>query len=55
MRSKSEVIKELKNYNKWRRGEEGIDQPNPRETGIIIDLAVRYLEEKVLSEMYYRA
>ena len=33
----------LENYNKWRRGDESIEMPNPKEIGLAIDCAVAYL------------
>jgi hypothetical protein len=38
-----EKIEFLKNYNKWRRGEE-IPQPNPTEIGVAINDIVEKLE-----------
>ena len=39
------VIKILKNYNKWRRGDENINMINPKTLGIAIDEAIRHLEK----------
>lgn len=33
----------LEQYNKWRRGDESIEHPNPKELGEAIDCAVAYL------------
>lgn len=33
----------LENYNKWRRGDEEIEMPEPKELGIAIDCAISYL------------
>jgi hypothetical protein len=42
-----EVIKFLKNYNKWRRSENRtIKIPDPIEIGIAIDEAIKLLENK---------
>jgi hypothetical protein len=36
----NKVIKALKNLNKWRRGDESIEMPDPKETGLNIDIAI---------------
>lgn len=41
----TEAIQELKEYNKWRRGDESIPQPNPTIIGIAIDRAISYYEK----------
>jgi hypothetical protein len=43
---KDEIIQGLKTYNKWRRGDETIPQPNPTELGILIDQAIKELEKE---------
>jgi hypothetical protein len=43
--TKQEVADFLENYNKWRRGAEDISQPVPKELGIAIELAVKFLRE----------
>jgi len=43
--TKQEIIKQLKIYNLWRRGDESIPQPNPTELGLLIDQAVKELEK----------
>jgi hypothetical protein len=40
-----ETIKKLRLYNKWRRGDEELPQPDPREIGIWIDEICNYAEE----------
>jgi hypothetical protein len=40
-----ETIATLKEYNKWRRGDETITMPDPFELGVAIDYAVRLLKE----------
>ena len=37
------IIEKLEYYNRWRRGEE-IPQPNTKEIGIAIDLAINKLK-----------
>lgn len=34
----------LRNFNKWRRGDESIEMPDPAEIGLNIDFAVATLE-----------
>lgn len=41
----SETISVLEEYNKWRRGDETISQPDPFEVGVAIGDAVRLLRE----------
>ena len=43
--TRQEAITTLKNFNKWRRGEE-IEQPNPKMIGIAIDKAVDLIIKK---------
>jgi len=38
------MIKELKQFNKWRRGDETLPQPNATEIGLLIDKVVVILE-----------
>lgn len=42
-----DAIKFLKNYNQWRRGVDGIEQPSPKEIGEAIDVVVEYYEGKL--------
>ena len=42
---KDEVIKNLKEYNAWRRGDEGFEMPLSVIIGVTIDEAIRLLEE----------
>ena len=39
-----ELIEKLKNYNRWRRGDETVPQPHPQEVGEMIDQAIEALE-----------
>ena len=43
-KSLHEVIEIIKNYNAWRRGSKGYNQPNPTELGLCIDQAVEMLK-----------
>jgi hypothetical protein len=43
--TKKQTIDFLINFNKWRRGSETIKQPNPREIGIAIDNAIKFLKQ----------
>lgn len=38
------LVEKLKNYNRWRRGDETIPQPSPKEVGEMIDQAVEAIE-----------
>lgn len=38
------LVEKLKNYNRWRRGDETIPQPAPKEVGEMIDQAIEALE-----------
>ncbi len=40
----SEVTNILRQFNEWRRGDEDIPQPDPREIGEAIDAAVEIVE-----------
>lgn len=42
---KTEVIKNLETFNKWRRGEEGVEMPDVKEIGITLDNAVKFLKQ----------
>lgn len=44
--TKQQTIDFLINFNKWRRGSETIEMPNPKEIGIAIDLAIKFLKQK---------
>ena len=44
-----EFIQKLRLYNSWRRGDEGLAQPDPVEIGLLIDWACDAVEE-LLSE-----
>ena len=41
-----ELIEKLKNYNRWRRGDETVPMPHPQEVGEMIDQAIGVLEAK---------
>lgn len=43
--NRTNLANELELYNKWRRGAEDIEQPNPTELGILIDEVVKELME----------
>lgn len=38
------LVEKLKSYNRWRRGDETIPQPSPKEVGEIIDQAIEAIE-----------
>ena len=40
----------LRQFNEWRRGDEAIDQPDPREIGLAIDAAIEMIERLELAE-----
>lgn len=40
---RTNLANELERYNKWRRGADDIEQPNPTELGILIDEVVEEL------------
>lgn len=41
-----QVVAFLKNYNKWRRGDDSIEQPHPKELGEAIDAAIHLLSAR---------
>jgi hypothetical protein len=41
----TEAIKIVKKYNKWRRGDERLKQPDPKTIGIAIDVLITYAEQ----------
>ena len=43
--TKKQTIDFLINFNKWRRGHEEVEQPNPKEIGIAIDNAIKFLKQ----------
>lgn len=43
--NRTKLANELERYNKWRRGAEDIEQPNPIEFGILIDEVVKELRK----------
>jgi hypothetical protein len=45
-----DAIRFLKNYNQWRRGVDGIEQPNPKDIGNAIDAIVDYYEAELMAE-----
>ena len=42
----NEAIKVAENFNDWRRGAE-IEQPNPKEIGVAIDILVQFAKDNV--------
>ena len=50
-KSLHEVIEIVKNYNAWRRGSKGYNQPNPTELGLCIDHAIEVLKTKTWQPM----
>ena len=45
----------LRQFNEWRRGDEGIPQPDPREIGDAIDAAVEMIERSIKLEQALKA
>jgi hypothetical protein len=43
--NRTNLANELERYNKWRRGAEDIEQPNPTELGILIDEVIKELRK----------
>lgn len=43
---KQKVIKILEQYNKWRRANEDMDMPDPKDIGKAIDFAIKYLKDE---------
>lgn len=43
--NRTKLANELERYNKWRRGAEGIEHPNPTELGMLIDDVVKELRK----------
>jgi len=41
-----QVVAFLKNYNQWRRGDDSVQQPHPKELGEAIDAAIHLLALK---------
>ena len=44
--NKEEAIKTLEEFNKWRRANEDIDMPDPKDIGKAIDFAIKYLKDE---------
>lgn len=42
---RTNLANELERYNKWRRGAEDIEQPNPTELGTLIDEVIKELRK----------
>lgn len=40
----AEIAAELRRINRWRRGDEDIEQPDPTQFGRLLDLAAKRLE-----------
>ncbi|MBD3216591.1 MAG: hypothetical protein GF311_28510 [Candidatus Lokiarchaeota archaeon] len=50
MRKVEEIIKKLKEYNSWRRGEDDtLEMPNPTEIGKIIDEVISILKKNTIA------
>lgn len=45
MKNSKELIKFLRDYNKWRRGDDKIEQPHPKELGKVIDDVCELVEK----------
>lgn len=45
-----EALDFVRSYNLWRRGDEDLDQPNPKELGIAIDVLCDSVEQNLLSQ-----
>ncbi len=45
MRDIQTTIQVLRDYNLWRRADEDMEQPDPREIGRAIDAAIEAMEE----------
>jgi hypothetical protein len=43
-----EALEFVRAFNLWRRGDETLDQPDPKELGIAIDVLCDSVEQKVL-------
>jgi hypothetical protein len=41
----AEAIAFLRDYNRWRRGDDAIQQPDPDKVGVAIDAACSYMEQ----------
>ena len=41
-----QVVAFLKNYNQWRRGDDSVEQPHPKELGKAIDAAIHLLSSR---------
>lgn len=39
------LVEKLKNYNRWRRGDEAVPMPHPQEVGEMIDQAIKVIED----------
>lgn len=44
--SKQKVIDILEEFNKWRRANEDMDMPDPKDIGKAIDFAIKYLKDE---------
>ena len=45
MSNNQKTIETLQRYNQWRRGDESIEQPDPKEIGIAIDDAITRIDQ----------
>jgi hypothetical protein len=41
----TKIIKQLTEYNKWRRGDDELKQPNPKDLGVVIEEAIKTIEK----------
>lgn len=41
--NKSKAIKILEVHNRWRRGDDSCEMQSPKEIGLAIDFAIRYM------------
>ena len=39
------LVEKLKNYNRWRRGDEAVPMPHRQEVGEMIDQAIEVIED----------
>jgi hypothetical protein len=55
MSDPQQTIEFLQRYNQWRRGDESIEQPDPKEIGIAIDDAIKCIEQlDILAEALHK-
>lgn len=49
-----ELIERMKLYNDWRRGSDDIEQPEPKQLGLDIDVTIKVLEDR-LNQVDYKS